>query len=58
MAQGFCYRVQKDVECSLKKDSLGHTRITCDSTKLCGLVADGCPIAHDVAKVPFPRKKK
>ena len=58
MAKGFCYRVTKDVECNLEKDSYGQEKVTCDSTNLCGLVADGCPITHDILKLPFPRKRK
>ena len=58
MAKGFCYRVQKDVNCELQKDSHGRETVTCDSTKLCGLVADGCPITHQILRIPFPRKPK
>ena len=56
MAQGFCYRVQKDVVCELEKGGHGREKVTCDSTKLCGLVADGCPITHQILSLPFPRK--
>lgn len=57
MATGFCYRVQKDVNCQLVKDERENEKVTCDSDKLCGLVGDGCPITHDILKIPFPRKK-
>ncbi len=58
MATGFCYRVQKDVNCELTKEEGGHEKVICDSEKLCGLVGDGCPITHDILKLPFPRPKK
>ena len=57
MASGFCYRVQKEVVCEVKKVEHGGEKVTCDSTKLCGLVADSCPIVYDILKVRFPRKK-
>jgi hypothetical protein len=57
MATGFCYRVQKDVVCEIVKDDHGTEKVTCDSARLCGLMADGCPITHDILKIPFPRKK-
>lgn len=57
MATGFCYRVQKDVVCEIEKDDQGKSKVACDSTRLCGLMADGCPITHDILKIKFPRKK-
>ena len=43
MADGFCYRVQKDVVSELAKGSHGQEKVTCDSARLCGLMPDGSP---------------
>ena len=58
MASGFCYRVQKDVNCELTDKDGPHEKLVCDSEKLCGTLGDACPIAHDVMKIRFPRPKK